>query len=326
VAIPDPPQYPPPPPAPPAPDLPPTPPPSRVLPPQPPPPSPPPPPPVGASGQRFDLDAVLRSITVSDALIGSGLLLLLVFSLLPGWIHAWFSCPANDIYCASVSVTVDRLWDGFGFLPGLLIVVAIGWFVVRRLPQIHLELTAPDTAIWRANWMAFAGIEIVFFVLHWQIEGGQYTSLNYSTLPGWALWASIVFAAAVGWGGYLEYRGDRRPLFSARTLDAPPPPVPIAGAGGWRPLGAGGGEPGSGEGPAGASPPAPPVLAAGTLSPDRTQWFDGAAWQDASLSAPPGALRSPDGNHWWDGTTWRQLPGWGIRSSGGSGPRRPGGA
>ena len=202
--------------------------------------------------------------------------------------------------------------------------VALGWFVVQRLPQVRLDLPAPDAVVWRANWMAFAGVEIVFFLLYWQIEGGKYTSLNYSTLPGWALWASIVFAAAVGFGGYLEYRGDRRPLFSAVTPAGGAPSVP--GAAGRAELPDG--EPGragvgsgtirrSRAGTARCSRPAP-------SRPTAPSGSTGTAWQDASLSAPPGALRSPDGTHWWDGTTWRQLPGWRIRSSGGSPPRRPG--
>ena len=190
-----------------------------VLPPRRRPPSPPPPPPVGASGQRFDLDARApqhhRERRPDRVRPPPPAGLLVAARLDPGLVLV----PRRTTSTArSVSVTV-RLGSGraSASCPALLIVVAIGWFVVRRLPQIHLELTAPDTAIWRANWMAFAGVEIVFFLLHWQIEGGKYTSLNYSTLPGWALWASIVFAAAVGFGGYLEYRGDRRPLFSART-------------------------------------------------------------------------------------------------------------
>jgi hypothetical protein len=223
-----------------------------------------------------------------------------------------------------VSFTRDSLWEGFGFLPALLIVVAIGWFVVQRLTHLRLDLPAPDAVIWRANWMAFAGLEIVFFLLHWQIEGGQYTALNYSTLPGWALWASIVFAAAVGFGGYLEFSGDRRPLLGADTSAVATPSVPGVAESALRPPAAGRGGPGWPPGSAGAGPPAPPVLAVGTLSPDRSQWFDGRVWQDASMSAPPDALRSPDGNHWWDGTTWRQLPGWRIRSSGGSPPPRLG--
>ncbi len=329
MAIPDPPQYPPPPP-------PPTPPPPPALAPPSPlsaavppvPPSPPPPPP-GVSGQQVDLNAVLRDvvsalrrITLSGTLIGCGLFLLLIFSLLPGWIQSWFTCPLGDIYCAPVSQTTDRLWEGFGFLPALLILVALGWFVVQRLTRVRLDLPAPDAVVWRANWMAFAGVEIVLFLLYWQIEGGKYTSLNYSTLPGWALWASIVIAGAIGFGGYMEYKGERRPLFSAIMPAGGAPVVP--GPGVPASLTATGGGLAYGPGPSVAAAPAPPVLAAGTLSPDRSQWFDGSAWQDASLSAPPGALRSPDGTHWWDGTTWRQLPGWGIRSSGA--PRRPGGA
>lgn len=43
------------------------------------------------------------------------------------------------------------------------------------------------------------------------------------------------------------------------------------------------------------------------LSPDRRHWWDGAAWQPADVTVPPGALRSPDGSMWWDGVEWRPV-------------------
>ena len=46
---------------------------------------------------------------------------------------------------------------------------------------------------------------------------------------------------------------------------------------------------------------------ASPLSPDRKFWWDGAAWHDADVEAPPGARRSDDGAYWWDGVEWRTI-------------------
>jgi hypothetical protein len=43
------------------------------------------------------------------------------------------------------------------------------------------------------------------------------------------------------------------------------------------------------------------------MSPDRRYWWDGVAWQDATVLPPPAAPRSPDGTLWWDGVEWRPL-------------------
>lgn len=51
-----------------------------------------------------------------------------------------------------------------------------------------------------------------------------------------------------------------------------------------------------------------PTSASVSMSPDGAYWWDGAAWQDASLSAPPEAPRSPDRAFWWDGGRWRPVP------------------
>jgi hypothetical protein len=45
------------------------------------------------------------------------------------------------------------------------------------------------------------------------------------------------------------------------------------------------------------------------FSDDRRHWWDGANWNDAQLSLPPGTQRSPDGHYWWDGVEWRTVPG-----------------
>lgn len=315
-----------------------------------------PPFPPGRPGPQIDLSALVRRITAADALIAGGLFLLFVFSFVGGWIQTSYTCPSGDIYCAgSTSSAVGSLWEGFGVLPALVVVFAICWFIALKIPGLRLERIAPDSRIWRAPWIAFAGLVVVLFLLYWPIQGGTYSSLG-STTPGWALWASIAFAAVVGTGGYLEHRGSVGMAGGVATASAAGAALtrgalggyvsslpgegqfPLAGTGKFPPAGVGefhavgegqsyaagvGQLPAAGVGqvsPAAAGevtpPSAPPVLGVGTLSADRGEWFDGTRWQDASLSAPPGALRSPDGNQWWDGTTWRAIPGWHVRAQG----------
>lgn len=44
------------------------------------------------------------------------------------------------------------------------------------------------------------------------------------------------------------------------------------------------------------------------LTPDGSQWWDGAEWQSTATSYPPHAARSQDGGQWWDGQSWRSVP------------------
>ena len=44
-----------------------------------------------------------------------------------------------------------------------------------------------------------------------------------------------------------------------------------------------------------------------TMSTDRSFWWDGTRWQDATATVPPIARRSDDGRYWWDGTEWRVI-------------------
>jgi hypothetical protein len=245
--------------------------------------------------------ALVRSLAWEQALILGALLLLFIFSFMPGWIQLAFNCPADDVYCVSNSTTVDSLWTGLGILPALIIVMALIWFVVTELPQGRPVSPARAPAAWREGWIAFGVVEIVLFLVGWAIEGGGFA--GYSSAPGWAMIVSIILAAVVGIGGYLERKrslrlADEAAAPEAAVLSAVPAQVP-------------------------ASPSAPPAPAVGTLAPDRSAWFDGSTWRDASLSPPPGALVSPDGGHWWDGATWRALPRWGVRPYGEPTPRRP---
>jgi hypothetical protein len=285
---------------------PPDPPPTPDPPPLDPPPPDPPPPPAGP-GLRIDLSALLRRTAPTDAVIAGGLLLLFVFSFIGGWAQITFTCQVG-IYCAgSTSSAAGTLWEGFGLLPALILVFAIGWFVVLKVPELGLAGMVPDSPRWRSPWMGVAAVEVLLFLLYWPIEGGAYATQG-SISPGWAFWASIAFAAVVGIGGYLEYRRITGTAAGTAT---------DGGIRLYRGLGTAatrsGGPPGTQLPP---PPAAPPVLAVGTLSADRSEWFDGSSWQDASMSAPPGALRSPDGNHWWDGITWRAIPGWHVRAQG----------
>ena len=267
------------------------------------------PPPQPRPVQQVDLAAMFRRIELGEALIIGALILMFAFSFVSGWIRLSVSCPVGAVYCTADSVTADTLWDGFGILPAVLVIFGILWFAVRRLPQVGIVLPIPDGMLW----MGFAVVEIIFFLLHWVIEGGS--ALNgagagYSSMPGWADFASIVFALVLGFGGYLLYAKGPRFAFGTRNVGtigygAPPP-----GAGPVAPTATPYGAAATGAAPMGTAPsPAPaPSAAVGTLSPDRSHWYDGATWRETATSVPPGAPRSEDGNYWWDGATWRVVP------------------
>lgn len=180
----------------------------------------------------------MRSIAWEQALILVGLVLLFVFSFLGGWIQLSFTCPANDVYCTSNSATVNSLWNGFGILPALIIVVAIVWFVVTEIPAVRLVAPVRASTAWRETWIAFAAVEIVLFLIDWLIEGSGYS--GYSSTPGWVLIISIIFAAVVGIGGYLERQRGLRltaasgPASGPDTLPAGPVSMPASPPRGWR--------------------------------------------------------------------------------------------
>jgi hypothetical protein len=45
-----------------------------------------------------------------------------------------------------------------------------------------------------------------------------------------------------------------------------------------------------------------------TWSEDRTYWWDGATWIDATKTIPPGASVNDERAEWWDGVSWRPMP------------------
>jgi hypothetical protein len=236
--------------------------------------------------QAVDLGAVLRRIPVNDALIGGALLLLFIFSFLQGWMYVKASTTCSFGYCYSGGgAFFDSLWDGFGVLPALLIVFGALWFAYRAIPQLRgsLVLPVPDAVIW----MGFAITEAVFFLLQWVIVGASNGGVGYY-IPGWADFCSIVFAAVIFVGAYRNYQHGPKLVFTSSR--APAAVTPLASA---------------------APSPVPDAagaVAVGTLTPDRSHWFDGTSWRSTSDSVPPTAPRSEDGFYWWDGTTWRPVP------------------
>jgi hypothetical protein len=45
-----------------------------------------------------------------------------------------------------------------------------------------------------------------------------------------------------------------------------------------------------------------------TWSEDRTYWWDGSTWINATATIPPGASVNDERGEWWDGVSWRPMP------------------
>ncbi len=222
----------------------------------------------------IDVAGLVHRIPPGDALIGGSLLVLLILSLVGAWIRVFGVCSPGA-GCTTGSLSFGSLWDGFGVLPALLLVAAIVWFVARAVPALRAAavLPVPDPVVW----MGFAALEIVLFLLHWVIDNqaSDFTQPN-ATMPGWAAFCAIVVAGVLGAGAHLNRRA------------VPPRARPSAGRE--------------------AAPSGATGVAAGALSADRSQWFDGTAWRPTTESVPPAAPRSEDGYYWWDGGAWRPVP------------------
>jgi hypothetical protein len=259
-----------------------------------PPPAPPPPPSASPGQVQVDVAALFRKAPPGEWMIGAALLVLFILSFISDWLSLNFGCNLVECFSGGVS-----LWEGFGILPAILLLLAMLWFTIRAIPSLRraLPLPIPDAVIW----IGFAALEIVLFLLHWLIDGSGVAG------PGWTMFAGWAFAVLLGVGALLNYQLG--------------PKLSFASAG--RPAGAWGGfappaGPDAAAAPATAAQPAPmadlapasptPQAGVGSLSPDRAYWFDGSTWQSTAQSAPPNAPRSPDGVYWWDGATWRQVP------------------
>jgi len=266
--------------------------------------------------QPIDIAAMVRRIPRGDGLIAGSLLLLFIFSFIGQWIRVVGAC--NAFGCDTGSFTYDSLWDGFGILPALLIIFAILWFVIRAVPQwrASLLLPIPDSLIW----MAFAVLEILLFLLHWVIDNNAANFGIASSMPGWAAFCAIVFAAALGVGGYLNYQKGPKLVFAsgagraAASAYAPAPapgaasPAPAPYTPAPAPAAAQAYAPAPAPAPAPAYTPAPAPVPAPAVTPAAAPApVPAATAADATMPAvrvAVGAL-SPDRQQWFDGSAWR---------------------
>jgi len=232
--------------------------------------------------QQVDVNALISRIGPGDLILGLSLILIFGLSFVGGWFHIGYNTcgglPTNQSGCDQ-SVTYGTLWNGFGIVPAFLLIAAMLFFVVRKLPQIRLSLPMADSVVW----LIFAAVEVVLFLLYWVTSKDTYQGVNigsqiggpgFSIIPGWTLFVCIALAIPVAIGGQLQARRmSSLPVSVAPGAHSTAPSIPI-----------------------------------GTVSPDRSKWFDGTTWRDAATIAPPGAPRSEDGMYWWDGAGWRVIP------------------
>jgi len=236
--------------------------------------------------QQIDLNELASRVPPGDFLMVASLVLLFAFSFVGCWFHASYG---------SYSVDYDTLWDGFGYLPAFLLLFAMGFYAVRKLPQFRLDLPVPDWQVW----LGFSGLEIVLFLLHWLIDKGP-GGPGVSFRPGWTLFVAVFLVLTLAAGGYLQ--GQRISVGE-----------PTDGFGGS------GNTPGSypRDSSLGASVPlteqqttAPVDPPTAPINPaEGSQASDGTSPHDTEGTVPPDAPRSEDGYYWWDGKTWRPVPG-----------------
>ncbi len=166
---------------------------------------------------QIDVVAAIRHfaahVSIAEIIMAPALFLLLVCSFLGGWFLETGTFCLNSP-CASPSSGI--LWDGYGILPGVLLVAA---FIVFVVGHARFAPAAPR-ALGSLLWIAFAVVEAGLLLLYWQI-GRSYPEYNEFNLggppsPGWAFWVSMGLAIVLAAGGCVRYaKGD--------TRGAPPP-------------------------------------------------------------------------------------------------------
>jgi hypothetical protein len=168
-----------------------------------------PPPQPQPAAQSIDFQALMKNFSTGDMVIGGALVLMFIFSFLGGFKHVSIDCTSTfgSACVGGGSASGDSLWGGLGLLAGLLILVAIAFYVVRKLPQIQLPmLPLPDWQIWTI----FGIAEAVLIFLSWLIGKSSSGGVDFgsfpgiSTSPGWSCYALILLSLAVGVGGYLK--------------------------------------------------------------------------------------------------------------------------
>lgn len=212
--------------------------------------------------QPIDINAALagflRRVPAGDLLIALCLLLLFSFSFVGGWFQASAAATANctPSLTSVCAFTNDSLWHGFGILPALLIIAAMLFFVIRRLPRVRLALGVPEAVVW----MGFAVLEIGLFFAYWVIGNGgalvdycdsyvgsvgsslggsfncntitapQY-SHYYSLFPGWTLWVAMGLAILLGLAAYVQAYVQSAGATVRSTAHDPGPVTVMAAAG-----------------------------------------------------------------------------------------------
>jgi hypothetical protein len=165
--------------------------------------------------EPLDLNAAIRNLFAhrsGDMIIGLPLLLMFSLSFVGGWFKVTgYGCavaPQNTPGCAS-SYSYGYLWSGLGILPAVLLVAAILFFALRRVPHTEVVLPVRESAIW----MIFAVVEIALLLGWWATGTGGYRDAgipilpSFATrfLPGWALLIATGLALLVGVGGWVVH-------------------------------------------------------------------------------------------------------------------------
>lgn len=238
--------------------------------------------------EPLDLNSAVRnavSTSFGDVVVGLSLVLLFSFSFVGAWFQTELFCPEpvygpGTIFGGGVGTCADwiaggTLWSGFGLLPALLLVAALLFFVIRRLPQVRLRLPVPEALIW----VVFAVVEIGLFILNWVTSNGGVLS----TGPGWALWVGVGLAGLLGVGGCTMFFQSEGSGLPGPAPGLPASNLPIGtlsphgtrwfdGAG-WRDV-------------VEAVPPGAP------RSEDGGHWWDGQGWRPVPASPVPGPARA----------------------------------
>lgn len=226
---------------------------------------------------------------LGEVAVGVALVALFAFSFAGAWFQAAAGCigiavPGSSAgvpgipympSCVSQTYFFGSLWSGLGLLPALLLVAALLFFVIRRLPQVRLRLPVPEALIW----VVFAVVEIGLFILNWVTSNGGVLS----TGPGWAFWVGVGLAGLLGVGGctmffQAEGSGLPGPAPGLPALNLPigtlsPDGTRWFDGAGWRDV-------------VEAVPPGAP------RSEDGGHWWDGQGWRPVPASPVPGPARA----------------------------------
>ncbi len=154
-------------------------------------------------------DPVPSRAVVGYVIIGVSLALLVAFSLEQSWLNVGPQC-SGGLFCALGGVDAHTsLWYGVGFVPAALLVAAIVFFVLQRVPQPHVVGPVGESVVW----MVFAAVEILLFITFWAMVRGSFifaSMTGAAASPGMSLEVSVVLAIVIGIGGGAAQMERRR--------------------------------------------------------------------------------------------------------------------